>query len=233
MTKEECLQRIATTGVIAVVRAESPEQALQIAEAVRQGGVDVIEITMTVPSALAVIQKLAETYAKGEVLFGAGTVLDSETAREAMLAGAVFIVSPGFNQETVKLCNRYRILCMPGATTVTEIVTVMEAGADVVKLFPGSLLGPDYVKAVRGPLPQVQLIPTGGVSLDNVEQWIRSGCLAVGVGGELTSGAKKGDFALVTTTARKFVDKVKAARREITLLANPHNEQNQLPAERS
>ena len=213
MTKEECLQRITRTGIIAVVRAESPEQALQITEAVRQGRVDIIEITLTVPGALNVIEKLAATYSKGEVLIGAGTVLDSETARAALLAGAEFIVSPGFNLETVKLCNRYRKLCMPGATTVTEIIMVMESGADVVKLFPGSLVGPDYVKAVKGPLPHVQIVPTGGVSLDNVDKWIKNGCIAVGVGGELTAGAKKGDFALVTATARQFVEKVKAARK--------------------
>ncbi|MDA8441404.1 MAG: bifunctional 2-keto-4-hydroxyglutarate aldolase/2-keto-3-deoxy-6-phosphogluconate aldolase, partial [Peptococcaceae bacterium] len=131
MTKEECLQRIAATGIVAVVRAESPEQAMQITEAVRQGGVDIIEITMTVPGALDVIKQLAQVYASGEVIIGAGTVLDSETARAALLAGAEFIVSPGFNPQTIKLCNRYRKLSMPGAMTITEILTVLESGADV------------------------------------------------------------------------------------------------------
>lgn len=212
MTKEECLKRINDTGIVAVVRAESPEQTLKITEAVRQGGVDIIEITMTVPGALDVIHRLTSAYSNSEVLIGAGTVLDSETARAALLAGAEFIVSPSLNLETVKLCNRYRKLCMPGAMTITEIVTVMESGADVVKLFPGSAVEPAYVKAIKGPLPHVQIIPTGGVSLDNVDQWIKNGCIAVGVGSELTAGAQKGDYTLVTTTAQQFVARIKAAR---------------------
>lgn len=212
MEKEQCLQRIAGTGIVAVVRAEGPAQALKIAGAVRQGGVDVIEITMTVPGALEVIRELVEAYPGGEVLVGAGTVLDSETARAAMLAGAEYVVSPHFNPEVVRLCNRYRKVCMPGAMTVTEIVNAMEAGADVVKLFPGNILGPEFVKAVKGPLPHVRLIPTGGVSLDNVDRWIKNGCIAVGVGSDLTAGAGKGDFGLVTATAREFVEKIKAAR---------------------
>lgn len=212
MTKEECLKRINDTGIVAVVRAESPEQTLKITEAVRQGGVDIIEITMTVPGALDVIHRLTSAYSNREVLIGAGTVLDSETARAALLAGAEFIVSPSLNLETVKLCNRYRKLCMPGAMTITEIVTVMESGADVVKLFPGSAVEPAYVKAIKGPLPHVQIIPTGGVSLDNVDQWIKNGCIAVGVGSELTAGAQKGDYTLVTTTAQQFVARIKAAR---------------------
>lgn len=212
MTKEECLKRINDTGIVAVVRAESPEQTLKITEAVRQGGVDIIEITMTVPGALDVIHRLTSAYSNSEVLIGAGTVLDSETARAALLAGAEFIVSPSLNLETVKLCNRYRKLCMPGAMTITEIVTVMESGADVVKLFPGSAVEPAYVKAIKGPLPHVQIIPTGGVSLDNVDQWIKNGCIAVGVGSELTAGAQKGDYTLLTTTAQQFVARIKAAR---------------------
>lgn len=214
MTKEECLARIYATGIIAVVRAKSMEQAWKIAEAVRIGGVDVIEITLTVPGAVDVIRDLAKTYSGGEIVIGAGTVLDSETARYSLLAGAEFIVGPAFNREVVSLCNRYRKLCMPGAMSVNEILTVMESGADVVKLFPGNILGPEYVKAVAGPLPEARLIPTGGVNLDNVDQWIKNGCFAVGVGSDLTAGAAKGDFALVTATARQFVEKVKLARME-------------------
>lgn len=212
MTKEECLSRITETGVVAVVRAESSEQALRITEACRLGGIDIIEITMTVPGALEVMQKLANTYYRGEVILGAGTVLDSETARACLLAGAEFIISPSFNSEVVRLANRYRKLVMPGAMTITEIITVMESGADIVKLFPGSAFGPAYVKAIKGPLPQAQVIPTGGVSLDNVQEWIRNGCLAVGVGSELTGGAKTGNYEQITSTAKQFVEKVKLAK---------------------
>lgn len=215
MTKEECLSRITETGVVAVVRAESSEQALHITEACRLGGIDIIEITMTVPGALEVMQKLANTYQRGEVILGAGTVLDSETARACLLAGAEFIISPSFNSEVVRLANRYRKLVMPGAMTITEIITVMESGADIVKLFPGSAFGPAYVKAIKGPLPQAQVIPTGGVSLDNVQEWIRNGCLAVGVGSELTGGAKTGNYELIASTAKQFVEKVKLAKSQL------------------
>ncbi len=214
MDKERCMQRIVKTGIIAVVRAEGPAQALNIAEAVRQGGVDIIEITMTVPGALEVIRQLLAAYPGGEMLIGAGTVLDSETARAAMLAGAEYVVSPHFNPEVVRLCKRYRKVCMPGAMTVTEIIIAMEAGADVIKLFPGNVLGPDFVKAVRGPLPYARLIPTGGVSLENVDRWIKNGCIAVGVGSELTAGAKKGDFEQITATARQFIEKIRATKQD-------------------
>lgn len=207
------LQRIVNTGVVAVVRAESPEQALKTAEAVMKGGIDVIEITLTVPGAMEVIADLNKVFPKQEILLGAGTVLDAETARMAVLAGARFIVSPGFNPDVVKLCNRYQIVSMQGCMTVTEIITAMEAGADVIKFFPGDAFGPSIIKALKGPLPQAGFIPTGGVSLDNVEQWIANGCVAVGVGGELTRGAKTGDYALVAETARAFIEKVQTARR--------------------
>jgi len=154
-----------------------------------------------------------EVFPKQEILLGAGTVLDAETARMAVLAGARFIVSPGFNPDVVKLCNRYQIVSMQGCMTVTEIITAMEAGADVIKFFPGDAFGPSIIKALKGPLPQAGFIPTGGVSLDNVEQWIANGCVAVGVGGELTRGAKTGDYALVAETARAFIERVQAARR--------------------
>lgn len=212
MTKEESIARIAQTGIIAVVRAESAQQAIRITEACLLGGVDIIEITMTVPGAVNVIQELANTYKREEILLGAGTVLDSETARTCLLAGADFIVSPAFNSEVVRLAHRYRKLIMPGAMTITEIITALESGADIIKLFPGSVFGPKYVKAVKGPLPQVQIIPTGGVSLDNVGEWIRNGCLAVGVGSELTGQAQKGDYEFVTSVARQFIEKIKAAR---------------------
>jgi 2-dehydro-3-deoxyphosphogluconate aldolase/(4S)-4-hydroxy-2-oxoglutarate aldolase len=138
--------------------------------------------------------------------------MDAETARTAILAGAQYIVSPYFNVETVRLCNRYRIACMPGAMTIKEVVEAMESGVEIVKLFPGELLGPAFIKAVRGPIPQVQLMPTGGVTLENVGDWIRAGAVAVGVGGNLTAGAKKGDYGSITTIAREFIGKIREAR---------------------
>jgi len=210
--KFEVVKKIIESGIVAVVRAENPEKALKIAEAVKAGGIKAIEITMTVPGALDVIKELAKAYNDGEIVIGAGTVLDAETARAAMLAGAEFFVSPIFDPDMVRLCNRYRKVTMPGAMSVKEIVEVMEAGADFVKLFPGSAFGPSFVKAVKGPLPQAMLVPTGGVSLDNVKDWIKAGCPAVGVGGELTKGAKTGDYALVEETARKFVEAIKEAK---------------------
>lgn len=210
--KYKIIERMLKGGVIAVVRAESGEQAIKIAEAVKQGGIEAIEITLTVPGAIEVIKELKRAYPNNEILIGAGTVLDPETARIALLAGAEYIVSPSFNIEVIKLCNRYQKVCMPGTMTINEIVEAMEAGADLIKLFPGSAFGPDIIKAFKGPLPQANFVPTGGVSLDNVDQWIKNGCVAVGVGGELTAGAKRNDYALVTETAKKFVEAVKRAR---------------------
>ncbi|MGB9839379.1 bifunctional 2-keto-4-hydroxyglutarate aldolase/2-keto-3-deoxy-6-phosphogluconate aldolase [Thermovenabulum sp.] len=215
MDKWDVIKRIIDTGIVAVVRAESPEQAIKIAEAVKAGGIDAIEITMTVPGAIDVIKEMKKAYPNNEILIGAGTVLDAETARLAMLAGAEFFVSPYFNPDMVKLCNRYRKVTMPGAMSIKEIVEVMESGADFVKLFPGSAFGPSMVKAVLGPLPYAQIIPTGGVSLENAGEWIKAGCPAVGVGGELTKGAKTGNYKEVEETARKFVEAVKKAKGKI------------------
>ncbi|MGI5859632.1 MAG: bifunctional 2-keto-4-hydroxyglutarate aldolase/2-keto-3-deoxy-6-phosphogluconate aldolase [Tepidanaerobacteraceae bacterium] len=213
MKKLNVIKRIIDCGIVAVVRAESADQALKIAEAVKAGGVEAIEITMTVPGAIDAIKELAEVYSKGEILIGAGTVMDPETARAAMLAGAEFIVSPYFNPDVVKLCNRYQKVCMPGAMSIREVVEVMESGADFVKFFPGSAFGPSMIKAILGPLPYAPIVPTGGVSLENVGEWIKAGCQAVGVGGQLTKGAKKGDYAEVEETAKKFVKAVKVARK--------------------
>jgi len=213
MKKLEVMKRIIDCGIVAVVRAESAEQAIKIAEAVKAGGVEAIEITMTVPGAIDVIKELAKAYPNGEILIGAGTVLDSETARAAMLAGAEFIVSPYLNPELVKICNRYQVVSMPGAMTIREVIEVMESGADFVKFFPGSAFGPSMIKAILGPLPYAPIVPTGGVSVENVGEWIKAGCKAVGVGGELTKGAKKGDYKEVEETARKFVEAIRAARK--------------------
>jgi 2-dehydro-3-deoxyphosphogluconate aldolase/(4S)-4-hydroxy-2-oxoglutarate aldolase len=211
-TKLKTLKKITDVGVVAVVRAESAEQAIKIAEACREGGIPAIEITFTVPYADEVIRELSKAYKNGEMIVGAGTVLDSETARIAILAGAQYIVSPCLDEETIKLCNRYQIPVMPGCVTIKEMVTAMELGADIIKVFPGELVGPSYIKAVKGPLPQAPLMPTGGVSLENAAEWIKNGCVAVGVGGSLTAGAKTGDYEAVTEMAKKFVAAVQKAR---------------------
>ncbi len=210
--KLKVLGRIVDSGLVAIVRAESSEQGARIAEACAKGGAAAIEITFTVPGAAGVIADLAKIYKSGEILVGAGTVLDPETARTAILAGAQYIVSPCLNTDTARLCNRYQVPYMPGAGSIRDIVEALEWGADIVKLFPGELLGPAFVKAVKGPLPQASLMPAGGVSLENVADWIKAGCAAVGVGGNLTAGAKKGDYQSITDTARQFIDKIREAR---------------------
>jgi len=212
MDKEQVLSRIVEGGLVAVVRAESSEQALKIADACMKGGVAAIEITFTVPGAEEVIKELARVYSNGEILLGAGTVMDAETARTAILAGAQYVVSPYLNLDTVKLCNRYRVPCMPGAMTIKEVVEAMEAGADIIKIFPGELFGPKIIKVILGPIPYAKLMPTGGVSLDNVEEWIKAGAVAVGVGGALTKGAKTGDYEAITRTAQEFIARIRAAR---------------------
>lgn len=211
--KLKTLERIADSGLVAVIRAENTQQASQIAGACAEGGVGALEITFTVPGALSVIADLARGDTSRNILVGAGTVLDPETARAAILAGAQFIVGPSVSPETARLCNRYQVPYMPGASTVTEIVAAMECGAEIIKVFPGELLGPGFVKAVMGPLPQARLMPTGGVSIENAGDWIRAGCVAVGVGGNLTAGAKRGDYQSITELARQFVSKVREARR--------------------
>ncbi len=212
MDKETIISKITECGLVAVVRAESSEQGLKIAEACAKAGVAGIEITFTVPGAADVIKDCVKKFKSGEIIIGAGTVMDPETARVAILSGAQYVVSPYLNREMVKLCNRYRVSVMPGAMTIKEIIESMEAGADIVKIFPGELFGPGIIKAVRGPIPYAKMMPTGGVSLDNVEEWIKAGAVAVGVGGKLTEGAKTGNYELITKTAEQFIAKIKEAR---------------------
>lgn len=212
MDKELVLTKICDSGVVAVVRAENDEKAKRIADACLEGGVPAIELTFTVPMAHKVIEELAKEYSGGEMILGAGTVMDSETARIAILSGAQYIVSPYFNAETVRLCNRYRVPCMPGAMTIKEVVEAMESGADIVKVFPGEAFGPKILKAIKGPVPQAKMMPTGGVDLSNVGEWIKAGAVAVGAGGSLTKGAKTGDYKAITETAKEFIAKVKEAR---------------------
>ncbi len=210
--KLEILRRITDAGLVAVVRAESAELATRVADAVLEGGCPAVEMTFTVPRAHRVIEELAAAYKPSELILGAGTVLDPETARIAILSGASYVVSPSLNPETVRLCNRYQVPVMPGAMTIREVIEAMELGADIVKLFPGEAFGPSIIKAIKGPLPQAPLMPTGGVDLSNVAEWIKAGAVAVGAGGSLTGGARTGDFASITTTARAFVEKIREAR---------------------
>jgi 2-dehydro-3-deoxyphosphogluconate aldolase / (4S)-4-hydroxy-2-oxoglutarate aldolase len=212
MAKEQIITRIRECGVVAVVRAESTEQAIKITDACIEGGVAAIEVTFTVPRAHNVIADLRKRYTDDQIILGAGTVLDPETARIAILEGASYIVAPSFNAETVRLCNRYRVACMPGCMTIREVVEAMEAGADIIKVFPGEAFGPGILKAIKGPIPHAELMPTGGVTVDNAAEWIKNGAVAVGVGGQLTAGAKTGDFKAITEASKKFIAAVKAAR---------------------
>lgn len=212
MDKETVIQRISDVGLVAVVRAESKEQAKKITKACIDGGVAAIEITFTVPRAHEIIAELADTYSENEIILGAGTVLDSETARIAILNGAQYIVSSSFDADTAKLCNRYRVPYMPGCMTLKEIVKAMEAGADIIKVFPGNMLGTKFIKAVKGPMPQVKMMPTGGVDVSNVDEWIKAGVVACGAGSSLIAGAKTGDYEKITETAKTFITKIKEAR---------------------
>jgi len=212
MQRIKTISRIAEEGVVAVIRAESKEQGLKIVDAVKKGGIKMLEVTMTVPGAVDIIKELSEHYKNEDVIIGAGTVLDPETARACILAGAKYVVSPSLNPDTIKLCNRYRIPVMPGIMTVKEAIEALELGAEILKVFPGSAFGPSIIKAFKGPVPQGNFMPTGGVSLSNVKDWIKAGAIAVGTGSDLTKGAKTGDYDLVTETAKAFVEAVKEAK---------------------
>jgi 2-dehydro-3-deoxyphosphogluconate aldolase/(4S)-4-hydroxy-2-oxoglutarate aldolase len=215
MKRLEMIRKISDAGIVAVIRATSKEEGIKIVEAVKKGGITALEITMTVPGAVEIIKELSEIYKDDEdMLIGAGTVLDPETARACILAGAKYIVSPSLNVETVKLCNRYRIAVMPGVMTVKEAIEALELGVEIIKVFPGNAFGPAIISSFKGPLPQANFMPTGGVSLGNVKEWINAGAVAVGTGGDLTKGAKTGDYELVTEIAAKFVEAVRKAREE-------------------
>lgn len=216
VARDDVRKRITEVGIVPVVRASNSDQALLAAEAVCAGGIPIVEITMTVPGAIDVIAQLARTVGDS-VLVGAGTVLDADTARKCISAGAKFIVSPGFDRETADLVWREGRVMMAGALTPTEIMAAWKAGADFVKIFPcGATGGPKYIRALRGPFPQVPFIPTGGVNLETAGDFIRAGVAALGVGGELvrSDALKSGDAGLITQNARKFVEAVKRARAE-------------------
>lgn len=212
MKKEQIIQKIKDCGLVAVVRASSAEEGIRIAEACAEGGVAAIELTFTVPSAHKIIDELSTRFTGSNIMIGAGTVLDPETARIAILSGAQYVVSPMLNLDVITLCNRYRVPVMPGCMSIKEVVTALEAGVDVIKVFPGELFGPAIIKSIKGPLPQAELMPTGGVSINNVHEWIAAGAVAVGAGSSLTAGAKTGDYALITKTAKEFIAKINEAR---------------------
>ena len=213
MDKESVIAKIRELGVVAVIRGKDAADGVKIAEACIAGGVTAIEVAFTTPRAHETIHILADKYKDNkDVVIGAGTVLDPETARIAILEGAEFVVSPALNLDTIRLCNRYRVAVMPGTTTLDGVVSALEAGADIIKNFPGEIVGMKMIKAIKGPLPQAQVMPTGGVSVENLAEWLHAGCVAVGAGGSLTGAAAKGDFATVTENAKKFVAAVKAAR---------------------
>lgn len=216
MKKMKTLLQISETGIVAVIRADSAFEAIDISKACIEGGIKTVEITYTTPDADIAIKELLKLYnEQSDIVVGAGTVLDETTARLAILAGAEFIVSPAFDKSVAKLCNLYRVPFMPGCLTIGEMKEALTYGADVIKLFPGSVVSPDYVKAVKAPLPQADIMPTGGVSLDNIGEWIQSGCIAVGVGGNLVNAAKKdGNYQKVIQLARQYVNKVKDAKKQ-------------------
>lgn len=216
MNARESFASIIEAGLIPVVRAASAEWAIQAVEACLNGGISVAEITMTVPGALRALEKLADRFGD-RMLLGAGTVLDAETARASILAGAEFLVSPNLRPATIEMAKRYSKSIFPGALTPTEVLAAWEAGADAVKVFPcGSVGGAKYIKALKGPFPQIEMVPTGGVSLDTVPDFFKAGACALGVGGELAESAlmKEGRFDEIERRARRFLEAAKKARGE-------------------
>lgn len=214
MNKTEILKRIRDTGLIPVVRAESSELAMRAVAALKAGGLDVLEVTMTVPGAIEVIQRLATEYGD-ETLIGAGTVLEPETAAACVRAGAKFIVSPALNEKTIEFCREQEVAIFPGALTPTEVVRAWTAGADAVKIFPaGAVGGASYLRALKAPLPQIELIPTGGVSLKTAADFIKAGAMALGVGADLVDpkALREGNSALITERARQFLEIVRVTR---------------------
>jgi 2-dehydro-3-deoxyphosphogluconate aldolase/(4S)-4-hydroxy-2-oxoglutarate aldolase len=214
MEKREVFNRMISEGLVPVIRVTSASEAIDVSDAIKEGGVSFIEITMSVPGAIDVIKELTKKY-KDEIIMGAGTVLDTETGRAALLAGAQFIVSPILNLDLVRLAHRYSALVIPGTMTPTEILTAWNEGADMVKVFPAAQLGgPEYIKAIRGPLPQVLLVPTGGVNLQNAGAFIKAGAAALGVGGELVDkkAIQEKKFNVITENTKAFLKAIREAR---------------------
>ncbi len=213
MSRHEDLQRVLNTGMVAIIRATSGDQLVSVARALYEGGIDVIEVTFTVPNAVEVLSAVRKDLGN-KILLGAGTVLDPETARTAILAGAEFLVSPVVNLDVIKLATRYDKLIMPGAYTPTEILTAWEAGADVIKVFPAEIGGPSYLKAIKGPLPQVRLMPTGGVNLNTLESFIKAGACAVGLGSSLVEkdAVEQGNMTRIRDLSQQYVALLKKIR---------------------
>ncbi|HUT12280.1 MAG TPA: bifunctional 4-hydroxy-2-oxoglutarate aldolase/2-dehydro-3-deoxy-phosphogluconate aldolase [Thermoguttaceae bacterium] len=216
MSSDRTVSRIVASGVVAVLRAPSGEMLADVAEALLAGGVEAIEVTFTVPGAHRVLEQVADRLGD-KILLGAGTVLDPETARTALLAGAEFVVAPTVNLEVIRLCRRYDKAVMPGALTPTEVLAAWEAGADVVKVFPSDFTGPKYLKALHGPLPQVRLMPTGGVNLQTAADFLRAGACALGIGGSLveSKAVAAGDMARIESLARQYIEIIKNTRSEM------------------
>lgn len=213
-SRDKALGRIRELGVVPIIRVSNPEDAFRAVEAVVAGGVSIVEVTMGVPNALRVMEHVVERFGDS-VLLGAGTVLDSETCRSALLAGAEFIVTPALDVKVIETARRYSKACIPGTLTPTEIVAAWQAGADMIKVFPCAPVGgPQYLKSLRGPLPQIDFVPTGGVDLETTPEYIRAGAAAVAVGGELVSGKalREGKTEVITANARQFVEAVRSAR---------------------
>jgi 2-dehydro-3-deoxyphosphogluconate aldolase/(4S)-4-hydroxy-2-oxoglutarate aldolase len=213
MTRESTLERIVNGGIVAVVRSEKNADLVNVVRALAEGGVTAAEVTFTVPDAIEVIRQVRRDVGDAVVL-GAGTVLDSETARAALLAGAEYIVAPTLNLDVIRLCRRYAKVVIPGAFTPTEVLTAWEAGADVVKVFPADVGGPAYLRALRGPLPQIRLMPTGGVDLSTAENFLKAGACCLGVGGALVDpkAIAGGDFARIRELAAQYVAIVRRVR---------------------
>ena len=213
MIKINTLRALKECGVVAVVRGNSKEVGVEISKACVKGGVKALEVTYTNKFANDIIKELSEIYeGQDDIVIGAGTVLDAETARAAMLAGAKYIVSPAFDLETAKICNRYKVPYLPGIMTINEIIAAHEAGVDFVKLFPGSAFGQGYVKAIKGPLPYANIMVTGGVNIDNLDSWIKAGVDAVGIGGELNKLGEEGKFEEITAVCEQYMAKLNEAR---------------------
>ena len=211
--RQQIVQRIEQCGVVAVIRLQDPDRLRGVIDALGAGGVRALEVTMTVPRAIQLIDAIAPGL-PADFVIGAGTILDPETARAAVLAGARFVVGPVFNRAVIELCHRYDVAVMPGCFTPTEILQAWDAGADVVKVFPATALGPSYFKDIRGPLPQLKLMPTGGVTLENAGDWIAAGAVAIGAGTAMidAKAVAAGDWAAITRRAASFVEAVRRAR---------------------
>ncbi|AJH00180.1 hypothetical protein LF65_03623 [Clostridium beijerinckii] len=211
--KIENLKKINDTGILLVIRLDDEQEALKVAEAAIDGGILALEITMSVPNALGIIKTLSEKYKEKGVVIGAGTILDAETARAAILAGATMLVSPQLNPDMIKMANRYQAVSISGAFTPTEILETLEAGADIVKLFPAEFLGPAYVKTVKAPLSQTPILPMGGITPENAKEWFNAGASCLGIGSFITKAAQKdGDYTKVTEAAKLFLKVAKESR---------------------